>query len=516
MTKKNVFISYARQDADSANEIRRLLEDSELPVWFDRRDMVPGAPWQESIQAALKEASTVLLLVGAAGIGKWQSLEVNAAVTRSLEGGQLRVVPVLLPGSNPGRLPPLLRSLQCIDLREAGAYDHRIARLAATLLMSPDGQDSPNDERVADRLSGVGDYAGALDHYRRALGEASDDPSRAEEALRLQRKLGTTLHALGDLAGAAEVFERSLEADAERFGRQSEAVGADLNNLAVLRRSMGDAESALRLLEEAVAIAATPAEKAGRLNNRGAVLRDLGRLEEAVATYEEALALMRDSLGDGHPEVATSIGLLASALADLGRLEEARALHEESIHRLRATLGDSHPSTASALHSLAIVLQRLGDMEQARSLLEHSLELKRHVYGTEAHPAVTATLQNLASLLLSSGRLDEAQSLLERVIELELVLYGSRNHPSIAQSELSLANCLAARGNMDEAKSLYEHAVGVLGGRPESGWGRWMKAPVVSVEYDRFGGLVDGVQAPKTGGEASLLPPPTESPDGEQ
>ncbi|GBG35065.1 Kinesin light chain [Hondaea fermentalgiana] len=50
-----------------------------------------------------------------------------------------------------------------------------------------------------------------------------------------------------------------------------------------------------------------------------------GRYEEALAYYEEALSRGKGSLGDRHPDVATTLNNIALVYASQGRYEKALA-----------------------------------------------------------------------------------------------------------------------------------------------------------------------------------------------
>ena len=57
----NVFISYAREDAEAARMVADALEKAKLSVWWDRR-IPPGKTWDEAIGRALDAAACVIVL----------------------------------------------------------------------------------------------------------------------------------------------------------------------------------------------------------------------------------------------------------------------------------------------------------------------------------------------------------------------------------------------------------------------------------------------------------------------
>ncbi len=60
--EKTVFISYAREDSELACCTGDLLVASGLKPWLDVDQLVPGRDWRQSVEAALSDASVMLVL----------------------------------------------------------------------------------------------------------------------------------------------------------------------------------------------------------------------------------------------------------------------------------------------------------------------------------------------------------------------------------------------------------------------------------------------------------------------
>lgn len=54
MGHNSLFISYAHEDAEEVERLRVGLEEAELDVWFDRKQLTTGADWQQKIETNLK------------------------------------------------------------------------------------------------------------------------------------------------------------------------------------------------------------------------------------------------------------------------------------------------------------------------------------------------------------------------------------------------------------------------------------------------------------------------------
>jgi hypothetical protein len=105
-------------------------------VWFDRWELVPGDPWQEKLEEALRQLNTSVVFIGRKGLGNWQAPEVRAALNRNAER-KMRVVPVALPGVDvrDERIPLFLKNLDFCLLRSL--------------------DDQPNFERLVAGITGV-------------------------------------------------------------------------------------------------------------------------------------------------------------------------------------------------------------------------------------------------------------------------------------------------------------------------------------------------------------------------
>src|ERR1051326_502464 len=107
--KPKIFLSYSAQDKNTARAIHRLLVDGGVEVWFDEERLIPGQRWDAALTKALRASDVILLLIGRSATGKAQSIEIRKALERSAVDPNVRLVPVLLPGSTVEDLPPSLQ-----------------------------------------------------------------------------------------------------------------------------------------------------------------------------------------------------------------------------------------------------------------------------------------------------------------------------------------------------------------------------------------------------------------------
>jgi predicted TPR repeat methyltransferase len=264
-----------------------------------------------------------------------------------------------------------------------------------------------------------------------------------------------TLHQQGEFARAQKLYDEVRAADSHNFDA--------LHLSGVLARQRGDAEQALDLIGQAIAIDASKAiahcnlgvalqdlrryadalasfdraltlqpRYAMALNNRGNALRNMGRMDEALASYGEALAVQ--------PEYAEALCNRGAALQELGR-------HEEALDSFGAALS-ARRAYPEALHGAATSLLALGEAEQALEGFERALKLR---------PEYAEAWCARGSLLLHAQELDEALVSFQHALDVRA---------DYARAQLGLANVLRALRRDADAVAAYEKAL-ALGADPE-------------------------------------------------
>ena len=256
----------------------------------------------------------------------------------------------------------------------------------------------------------LGEYTTATESLSRAvaLGEAHDDPFAQALALRFLGDIAINFEA--DLDKAEMLLDRSLQAadrlgdpwatvrtllfagwvpwtrsrfeEAEKIWRRAlDLVDAKdhwarvraLTALSINRAEMKDLDGALRLIDEAGAVAEASGDQFSIANTavqRGRVLDDLGRYQESLQWFERGVAIFAE-LG-ARWELADARAALGIAKRELGRLDDA----EEDLRfaiRTAEELGDRQlPSWT--WRNLARVAELRGDKAQAEELMQRSRE----------------------------------------------------------------------------------------------------------------------------------------------
>lgn len=114
----DVFLCHNSADKPTVLQLAEELVARGLRVWLDVKELIPGRPWQEALEAILQTAKSAAVLVAKDGVGPWQDREVRACLDEFVRR-ELPVIPVLLPEApQKPEFPLFLRAFTWVDLRE--------------------------------------------------------------------------------------------------------------------------------------------------------------------------------------------------------------------------------------------------------------------------------------------------------------------------------------------------------------------------------------------------------------
>ncbi len=293
--KYDVFVSYPRENSDSAESIARFLSDAGLRVWFDKWSLIPGESWEKSVSHAIENANAIIFCVGATRVGEWQVQEINTFLQKK-DPSSFRLIPVLLPGSNKELIPSFLSPMPWVDLRNNLADEAALNKLVSAIRGTTNqGDRIAIQQHKGDKLRIAGDLRGASEHYEKALVIAKATYGQSHPLIAsLMHRLGMVKQDQGDYAGALESFKNALKVGIESYGEDAQEISNTLNSI-------------------------------------GIVLRDQGQYDEALKYVERSLAIDEASMGKDHPNVATDLNNLAQLYKDTNRLSEAEPLFKRAL-----------------------------------------------------------------------------------------------------------------------------------------------------------------------------------------
>ncbi|MFL5799049.1 MAG: P-loop NTPase fold protein [Actinomycetota bacterium] len=166
------FVSYSPGDLSDAEALVTGLDRRGIRCFLDREADLQ----EDALLAALRESTSGLELIGAAGLEGWGRLDLRAMLER-IGRSDLPVVPVLLPKAPPQvGLPDWLREREWIDLRGREIDDFAIDTVASALMRTETGPRTATFSQAA---------LTALTLAATMLGEetAPDEPSLRAAAL---------------------------------------------------------------------------------------------------------------------------------------------------------------------------------------------------------------------------------------------------------------------------------------------------------------------------------------------
>jgi DNA-binding CsgD family transcriptional regulator/tetratricopeptide (TPR) repeat protein len=388
------------------------------------------------------------------------------------------------------------------------------------------------DASLASGDAAVSIFAGrdALTHFNRArrLSRAGHVASDARDALALDRRIVTTLRAIGryeEAAAAARIMadraatagDRSAEAwawiwvaDPRRtFGESFEdniagiergqAIAENLADdgllaaalairgaLLITRGSLDEAEVALR---EALSLADRAGDRVTALRGRihvGFTASWRGRFQEAISTFKGAVRLA-EAAHDGSDLADARFGL-ALALAGYGEYDDALGILHDLII-LEAKSGEPFYAVRVP-NTIGWIYRELALVEQALAWDERAVAESEHDGGIGRFKARANSLLNVGMDLILLDRLDDAETILDQSDEAiqrsDYLRWRTSNRLTLCQGELALArgdnaralklaaNALAQAASTQAAKHC--HQAHDLAGRALTGLGRYEEA----------------------------------------
>jgi hypothetical protein len=128
----SVFISYAHEDNEKAEHLRRALQERGVSVWKDTNELLPGERWQSKIKQALARHDFVLLCFSTMSVRKtgFFQVEVKEAINwqNYRPESAVYIIPIRLDDCE---LPSDVSELQWVDMFED--WEKGIAAIMTTI-----------------------------------------------------------------------------------------------------------------------------------------------------------------------------------------------------------------------------------------------------------------------------------------------------------------------------------------------------------------------------------------------
>ncbi len=119
ISQYDVFLCYNQQDKSKVQHIRDQLSEHGLTSWLDEWDLMPVKSLQEALETEAAPSKSVVVCVGASGIGEWQDSE-HSAFLRAMIHRHNQVITVYLSNWSDGVYVPLfLQRRPTVDFRRS-------------------------------------------------------------------------------------------------------------------------------------------------------------------------------------------------------------------------------------------------------------------------------------------------------------------------------------------------------------------------------------------------------------
>ncbi|MGH8584136.1 MAG: toll/interleukin-1 receptor domain-containing protein [Gammaproteobacteria bacterium] len=127
----DVFVSYSREDKPWVSEFVSASRSGSAQAWFDVADVEPGENWQDKIQEALRESTTLVIILSPNSVDTPRTFfEIGAAVA-----GKKRIIPVLLEDVDMRQVPAPLRKFQALRGSSPTEAGRRVAEILENAAM---------------------------------------------------------------------------------------------------------------------------------------------------------------------------------------------------------------------------------------------------------------------------------------------------------------------------------------------------------------------------------------------
>lgn len=152
--KIKVFLSHNSADKPAVEALAlQLRKERDIEPWLDKWNLIPGQPWQEELEVAIRACDRCAIFIGRGDpqkgvLGPWQNAELRALISRQISerGSQFAVIPVLLPDAERGQrsaLPTFLVANTWVEFRHSLDDPDAWTRLLAGIRRQK--PDSPTD-----------------------------------------------------------------------------------------------------------------------------------------------------------------------------------------------------------------------------------------------------------------------------------------------------------------------------------------------------------------------------------
>ncbi|VWX58420.1 CHAT domain-containing tetratricopeptide repeat protein [Sphingorhabdus sp. 109] len=308
----------------------------------------------------------------------------------------------------------------------------------------------------------IQDFDESLSNFRaaEALLEA-DNLHTHKQMISILNNISVVLSMTGKAEEALAIQQKVLDIRRETEGTESSAYAAALFNIGSTKYRLGDYESAVEEIRQAVNIARAienPTDADNTLAvtywmSLAAVVNATGNTELSLRENRLATQYAENRLGNRHPVYAGALNNLGSALSSAGRCGEAIPLLRRALDLRSEILGRDKRDTAITLTNLADCLSKTEPGPDQVAMFDEAARIFGSSPGNSQNRFTGNSLAKAGLLSTRLGKLQQGQTYLEKAVTLTSSALPD-NHPAVAELRLELANSYLLNRNYDSARSV--------------------------------------------------------------
>ncbi|MBX9586553.1 MAG: tetratricopeptide repeat protein [Gammaproteobacteria bacterium] len=302
-------------------------------------------------------------------------------------------------------------------------------------------------------------FAAQLDCYEKMTGF----PTLAYCNCRVN--LANQLRCCGDAEAAVKMLQETLVVLTHQYGNNIDKTYSSWLALANALAQCGDKNTALLIVERLLPyLTLTYGESnfilAGEYSNLGWLKVSCGNPQGGAELIEKAIPIFKEAYGDDHYIVAGTNMNLGIALSQCGDWRNAILRLEEALPILRRHFGNNHPDVAKCLMNLATTTFISGNKKEAKLLYEEAILIFKTNFGMN-HYNVAQCLDGLGKIMIERGDYQDAIKTLKEAISIFKIRLVEGNI-EIEKARITLGLAMLGNEQLEEAKSIIESALSAL------------------------------------------------------
>ncbi len=186
--------------------------------------------------------------------------------------------------------------------------------------------------------------------------------------------------------------------------------------------------------------------------------------EPARQRFDEALKVYRNSPGDQHLAITSTLGAIAATAIWLGDFVVAEQYQRQVLNLVTTALSRNHPDRSESLTALGYILIQRGKYAEAEQLLNEALQSERSVFGAD-NQRLASIEAHLGIVYDRQGDLARAISSTEDALRITINRLGSGHYmtgyylDALANLYLDANDLTAAESSARQALALYDNAL---------------------------------------------------------